>query len=365
VISIGSGDLCSNGWRSADLIVVGFRGDCIHFLQGKVDERKYVMGYPLVSRTEFAGLRVLVTGGAGFIASHLTESLVGSGANVTVVDSLASGNVENLASVRHDIQLAVMTVIDALSSGTVKMDDFDIVFHAAANAYIPPSVEDPAMDFERNLLSPFHVLEAIRKASRRPRLVFFSTAAVYGNPATLPMREGDLTVPISPYGVSKLATERYLDVFSQLYGIKGASLRLFSVYGPRQRKQVVFDLLRKVRAKTGALEVYGDGSQERDLVFVMDVVQAACVVALNAPANGETYNVASGTTHSISTLVSEICRLCDEHPRIDYTGHVRPGDAEKWSVDISRLKSIGYEPKYKLADGLALVRDWYDKEVAG
>lgn len=312
---------------------------------------------------QFHGQRVIVTGGAGFIASHLVESLVQAGAKVTVVDSLVSGKESNLSAVRSDIRFVKLQVIDALATNAITVDDYEFIFHAAANAYIPPSVEDPAMDLERNLLSPFRVLEAIRKSVRRPRLVFFSTAAVYGNPATLPMRETDVTVPISPYGVSKLAAERYVDVFCKLYGLRAASLRLFSVYGPRQQKQVVYDLLRKVRANPASLEVIGDGSQERDLVFVQDVVQAACVVALNAPAHGETYNVASGATHSIATLVSEICRVCRARPEIRYTGQVRPGDAEKWSVDIRRLKSLGYEPKYTLVDGLDRVRDWYDESA--
>lgn len=313
---------------------------------------------------KFEGKRVLVTGGAGFIASHLAETLVNAGAQLTVLDSLVSGHESNLAAVRSRVRLVASPVIDALATGEIKVGDFDLIFHAAGNAYIPPSVKEPGMDFEQNLLTPFHVLEAIRLSSSKPRLVFFSTAAVYGNPVTLPMRETDPTVPICPYGVSKLASDRYVDVFCRLYGIRAASIRLFSVYGPRQRKQVVYDLLRKVRANPAALDVIGDGSQERDLVFVLDVVQAACVVALNAPANGETYNVASGTTHSIASLVSEICRVCCAHPEIRYTGQVRPGDAEKWSVDISRLNAIGYQSQYTLADGLALVRDWYDESGA-
>jgi len=310
---------------------------------------------------QFNGRTVAVTGGAGFIASHLVETLVEAGAKVTVVDSLVSGRESNLAVVRSGIRLVTRPVIEALTIGEFKVGDFDFIFHAAANAYIPPSVEDPGMDFERNLVTPFRILEAIRKAFHKPRYIFFSTAAVYGNPATLPMQETDPTVPISPYGVSKLAAERYVDVFSNLYGISAASLRLFSVYGPRQHKQVVYDLFRKVRANPVVLEVIGDGSQERDMVFVQDVVQAACVVALNAPATGETYNVASGVTHSIAEVASEVCRVCGACPDIRYSGQIRPGDAEKWSVDISRLKAIGYESKYTLSTGLPIVRDWYDE----
>lgn len=311
----------------------------------------------------FGGRECLITGGAGFIGSHLAEALLSSGANVTVVDSLVTGREANLDAVRSSVSVIKAPVVDALRDGTVQVETFDYLFHLAGNPYIPPSVEDPSMDYDRNLDTPFRLLEAIRKASRRPRLVNISTAAVYGNPVSIPMRETDVTVPISPYGVSKLAAERYADVFAKLYGIEAASLRLFSVYGPRQRKQVVYDLFRKVRAKTSSIEVYGDGTQERDMVFVLDVVRAAMIVAAKAPAKGETYNVATGTTHSIRGLVEKICQVCGLYPEIRYTGQVRPGDAEKWEVDINRLKALGYLPRFTLDEGLARVRDWLDAEL--
>jgi len=308
----------------------------------------------------FDQVPVLVTGGAGFIGSHLVEQLVAAGAKVTVLDSLATGHMENLQSVMSRIQWVVGDLSDLLRIKKLNVADYRFVFHLAANPYIPPSVENPAYDYHANLENTFALLEALRQVQNPPRLVNASSAAVYGNPARLPIHEGDPTVPISPYGVSKLSAERYVAVYSALYSIPATSLRLFSVYGPRQRKQVVFDLLRKIKTNPNRIEVYGDGTQMRDFVFVLDVVQAMMLAAVKAPARGEAYNVASGVTHSINDIVRALCEICQVSPTIAYTGHVRPGDAEKWEVDITQLKPLGYEPQYPLKMSLTAIKEWYD-----
>lgn len=307
-----------------------------------------------------ANAAVLVTGGAGFIGSHLVEHLVSSGGRVTVVDNLATGSLGNLAGVRSHVEVIVGDMGDLLQRQQIRVDAYDYIFHLAANPYIPPSVERPAYDFALNLQNTFTLLEALRAAPHPPRLVNTSSAAVYGNPATLPIKETDPTVPISPYGVSKLAAERYVAVYSQLYGIPATSVRLFSVFGPRQRKQVIYDLLRKLRANPQSLEVLGDGSQARDFVYATDVAQAMCLAATVAPGRGEVYNVASGATHTIADVVDTWCRICKTTPNISYSGRVRPGDAEKWEVDISALKALGFVPRVSTKAGLASIQEWYD-----
>jgi UDP-glucose 4-epimerase len=134
---------------------------------------------------------------------------------------------------------------------------------------------------------------------------------------------------------------------------------LFSIYGPRQRKQVVYDFFSKLRASPGRLEILGDGSQARDFTYVSDVVQALVLVATMAPNRGEVYNVASGTTHTIAELVEACCHVCGLSPEIVYTGQIRPGDAEKWVVDITRLKELGFAPRADLEESLAAIRDWH------
>lgn len=302
---------------------------------------------------------VLVTGGAGFIGSHLVEQLVRGGSAVTVVDNLSTGTLEHLDPMLSKVELLVGDLGDLLRLKRIRLDKYDCVFHLAANSYIPPSVANPAFDFHENLYNTFMLLEALRQTPNAPRLVNVSSAAVYGNPARLPIREADPTVPIAPYGVSKLASERYVAVYCQLYSIRAVSVRLFSVYGPRQRKQVVYDLFRKLRADPERLEILGDGSQARDFTYVLDIVQALVLAATMAPNHGEVYNVASGTTHTIADLVKACCAVCGLNPDIVYTGETRPGDAEKWVVDISRLKQLGFEPRADLVTGLAAIRDWY------
>jgi len=311
---------------------------------------------------------VLVTGGAGFIGSHLVEDLVGRDVRVTVADNFSTGCRANIESVFSRIHVISGDMGEMLRSdrpapsGAEGLDlaGFDVVFHLAANAYIPPSVEDPAFDFNTNLVNTFTLLERLRALDSPPRLVNVSTAGVYGSPTKLPIREDDPTVPISPYGVSKLAAEGYVAVYCALYGLRACSLRLFSVYGPRQRKQVVYDLMCKLKTDPKRLTVLGDGSQERDFVYVTDVVQALLLAAESAPGRGEVYNVATGTTHSIASLVEAVCRDRGASPETTFTGQVRRGDAEKWVVDISEISALGFEPRVPLEHGLREVSQWFD-----
>lgn len=304
--------------------------------------------------------RVLVTGGAGFIGSHLVERLVGLGAQVTIIDNLSTGNMANLRNVRTQTNLVLHGLHETLRDGMVRLQDYEIVFHLAANSYVPPSVEKPLFDFEANLLNSLMLLEGLRSIRNPPRLIYASSAAVYGNPISLPIKETDLTFPISPYGVSKLAAERYTAVYSQIYGIPATSLRLFSVYGPRQRKQVVYDLLVKVLNNPTHLEVLGDGTQERDFTYVGDLVDALLLVAEKAPGKGEVYNVASGRAYTIAELIDTICKVCEAAPEVRFTGSVRPGDPERWAVDISAIRALGFEPRTELVAGIRAIKSWYE-----
>jgi UDP-glucose 4-epimerase len=303
-------------------------------------------------------LRALVTGGAGFVGSHVVEHLVALGATVTVVDDLSTGRSENLRAVGSHIDLDERALAAWIDSPADLLAQ-DVIFHLAANAYIPPSVEDPAFDYALNLENTFRLLEVLRAAPQRPRLVYASSAAVYGDPQRLPIHEADPTVPISPYGVSKLAAERYLSVYSRLYGISASSVRLFSVYGPRQRKQVVYDIVDRLARDPDRLEVVGDGTQERDFAFVEDVAAAIVLVGRAAPGHGETFNVASGTSHSIAQLVAVVCEVMELEPELTYTGGVRPGDAQRWTVDTSALRALGQRDATPLHDGVAATWDWY------
>lgn len=301
--------------------------------------------------------KTIVTGGAGFIGSHLVEQLVKRGDEVTVIDLCTTGSLANLKQVKSQVQ-TLSHDLRQLNWEKV-LEDCDLVFHLGANAYVPPSVERPAWDCELNFGSTFRLLEAIRESRWKGALIYASSAAVYGNPAKLPIQEDDPTVPISPYGVAKLAAERYIAVYSQLYDIKAASLRFFSIFGPRQKKQVIFDLMRKIEDNPRQIQIYGDGTQLRDFNYVVDTAAACVLVSEAGKLAGEVYNVASGYEVSILQLAQEICQVMKANPKFSFTGDVRPGDAQRWTVDIGKLSGIGYAPRFSLAEGLGQTYRWY------
>jgi UDP-glucose 4-epimerase len=276
----------------------------------------------------------------------------------TLIDDLSTGRTENLSEVRGRFELVEGQLQQLLSENALDLPRFDYVFHLAANPYIPTSVANPALDFSSNLAATFALLEAVRKGSRRPLVVIASSAAVYGDPETLPIRESHPTLPISPYGVSKLGAERYVSVYAALYDVPALSLRLFSAYGPRQRKQVVFDLFTRLLHDPSQLEVIGDGTQERDLSYAGDIADAFLLAAERAPARGEALNVASGQSVSIAELVDAVCRSCGVAPRVRYTGRTRPGDAQRWRVDTQAIRALGFEPRTPLETGLRNVLAW-------
>jgi UDP-glucose 4-epimerase len=304
--------------------------------------------------------RVLVTGGAGFIGSHLVEELVRRAARVVVVDDLSSGRAENLSAVAGRVEVVKLDL--AREDPRPALAGADAVFHLAGYADIPRSVKEPRLDFEKNALATLNLLEAVRDAAPESRVLFASSAAVYGVGSDRPLREEDPPAPAAPYGVSKLAAERYVEVYARLYGLRSASLRLFPVYGPRLRAHVVYDLMRKVSENPDELRIEGDGTQVRDFVHVSGAVEAFLTVALRAPLGGETYNVASGEPVTIQELATMICEQMGSRPRFVYSGLVASGVSQRWSADLSRLRALGYRPPTPLAEGLRGTVEWFGRE---
>ena len=304
------------------------------------------------SERTLKGATVLVTGGAGFIGSHLVEALVAEEAKVTVLDNFSTGRPENLTAVQEDIEVVKVDLRTVDWRKLLDERTFGFIFHFAANAYVPPSVENPREDFEINAVGTLRLLEGMRQAKSPAMFIYASSAGVYGNPQKLPISEDDPAVPISPYGVSKLTAERYVAVYSELYNLPAASLRIFSCYGPRQRKQVVYDFICKLHRNPLEMEIWGDGRQKRDLIYVEDVVSAALVVAQRAPLRGEVYNVATGRSVTTRELAEKLAKLLGAFPQLRFVGHVRPGDAQRWEASTERLRGLGWEPKWLLEEGL-------------
>jgi UDP-glucose 4-epimerase len=291
-------------------------------------------------------MRAAVTGGAGFIGSHLVDALVARGDEVHVVDSLTTGRRENLPASatlhEHDIREPLTDLFDEVRP--------EYVFHLAAQADVGTSVARPELDAEVNVLGTLRVLEAARRHGAA--VVFSSTGgAIYGECAE-PASEGAERRPLSPYGTSKLAGEEYLATWNRLYGTRHVALRFANVYGPRQLAKleggVVAIFMDRLRAGEQAT-IFGDGSQERDFVYVGDVV-----AALLAAADGEagTYNVGTG----VATSVNELWRLCASAAGSDTgAGHAdpRPGELHRSVLDFSRARTaLGWEPRMPLDRGL-------------
>jgi UDP-glucose 4-epimerase len=305
---------------------------------------------------------VLVAGGAGYIGSHLVEELVRRGARVTVLDSLSTARRENLAAVLDRIDLQMLDLRHDDPRPLLAALRFHTIFHLVGSADIPLSVRRPRHDFETNLTTTLNLLEAIRETSPGTRLIYTSSATVYGATTGVAQTEDTPTVPISPYGVSKLAAERYVAVYARLYGLRTASVRLFSTFGPRQRRQVVYDLMCKIQENPRELFIHGDGKQTRPLTYVADAVQALLVVAAEAALEGEVYNAAGEEIISIGRLAEMLCERMGVRPRFVFSGNVRPGDVEHWKADISRIKALGYRPRCALAESLAETVAWFRGE---
>jgi UDP-glucose 4-epimerase len=294
-------------------------------------------------------VRVLVTGGAGFIGSHLVDALLASGDEVTVVDRLVRGHDNNLSAasaagvtvVRADVtEAATMTA----AVGAARPE---VIHHLAGQINARRSVDDPSFDTHVNVGGTAAVLEAAHRAGVR-RLVFASTAGVYGDPSVLPAREDTPLAPLSPYGASKAAAETYLELFARLRGISTLSLRMANVYGPRQNPDTeagIVAILCRARAASQPATIFGDGLQTRDYVYVDDVV-AAFMAAGRQDVQGA-LNVATGSETTLRRLVSEIGVAT-------VAGDPRPGDVRRSCLNPSRAgEQLGWQARTPLADGLA------------
>jgi UDP-glucose 4-epimerase len=299
---------------------------------------------------------VLVTGGAGFIGSHLVDALLARGDAVTALDDLSTGRRENVPAA------AKLVVADLRDRAAVAraVEGHDLVFHFGANADVPTSVRDPDLDFGSNAVGTHHVLRACIE-HRTPRVVFASSAAVYGNPLRLPIDEDHPLRPVSPYGASKLAGEQLGLVYHGVYGLPFTAVRIFNVYGERSRRYVIHDLLRKLGQDARHLEILGDGAQRRDFCHVEDAVAILLRVADRGALAGRTINLCAGSPLTIRALAEEIVAGLglEGVTKMTFSGASWQGDINVLLGDPSRMVSeIGYAPRVTLREGIARVAAW-------
>jgi UDP-glucose 4-epimerase len=300
---------------------------------------------------DWNGVRALVTGGAGFVPSHIVDQLVERGATVTVLDNLQAGREENLEGVRDRIAFVNGDIRDA---GILRelVAGQDYVFHLAANASVPGSVRDPRYDFETNSLGTFQVLEAARDTAVK-RVLYASSAAVYGPPRTVPTPESHRLDPTSFYGLSKANGEQLGFLFHRMFGVPFTAVRIFNTYGPRQPRYVLADLIRKLLKDPKELTVLGTGKQIRDYAYATDTAAAFLAVAEADGLNGLPVNTSGGNPVSIRELVAVILDVM-ELPgcRVTYTGESWKGDVDHMEADLTRIRAAGFAPQVGLKDGI-------------
>jgi UDP-glucose 4-epimerase len=291
--------------------------------------------------------RALVTGAAGFIGQALVSRLVRDGAVVTAVDRVAFSHPG-----------AKVVISDVSEPGALRglVDGDTAVFHLAAIASVPQSVQDPRADFENTMRPTFEVLESARSAGAR--VIFPSTASIFDASNALPLDERAWVRPTSPYGAAKVASEAYCFAYHRAFGADTRVVRLFSVYGPGLRRLAIHDLIRKIEAEPSQLELLGDGTQLRDYLYIDDAIDGLITVAREGVA-GEDYHVASGKPVQLLDLARTLCRLMDrEDLPIAPTGKSFPGDTPRWYADIAKVSALGFAPRVDLDDGLRRTIAW-------
>jgi UDP-glucose 4-epimerase len=305
--------------------------------------------------------RALVTGGAGFIGSHLVEGLLAQGYQVRALDNFATGRRENLAHIVTEIELLEGDVCN-LTTVRNAVRQVDVVFHEAALPSVERSVKNPLESNEVNIAGTLNVLLAARDAGVR-RVVYAASSAAYGDTPTLPKIETMLPDPLSPYAVSKLAGEQYMKVFTKLYGLSTISLRYFNIFGPRQDPTTQYaGFIAKV--VSCALEgkpypVFGDGEQSRDFTYVENAVQANLLAAESAFEDSPLLNIACGTRATLNEIIAMVNELTQQNLSARY-GPPRAGDVRHSQADISRAKQIlGYRPTVDIREGLRRTLEWY------
>lgn len=313
-------------------------------------------------------MRILITGGAGFIGGHLAETFVSDGFDVTVLDNFdpyyAIGIKKRTVSMCREAARdggSFELVRDDIRDKSVVQSvvaEADFVFHEAAQAGVRASVEDPRKPTDVNIDGTLNVLDAARESETR-RVVVASSSSVYGKSRYLPYDEAHPTTPVSPYGVSKLASDHYSRVYNEVYGLPTVVLRYFTVYGPRMRPNMAVSNFVSRCVNDEPPVVYGDGTQTRDFTYIDDVVRANRRLLETDVADGEIMNIGSTDTIEIRTL-AEIVRDAIA-PELDITyGDRHTADAEHTHADIAKARELlGYEPSMTIREGVGRFIDWY------
>lgn len=299
---------------------------------------------------------ILVTGGAGFIGSHIARSLAENGERVRVLDNLSSGRSDNLAGIAGEIEVIEGDLRDAEVVARA-VDGCEVVYHQAAVPSVPRSVADPRTSLDAGITGTLNVLLAARDRGAR-RVVFASSSSIYGDTPVMPKQEDMTPKPLSPYAISKLSAEQLCGVFTRLYGLETVALRYFNVFGPNQDPASEYAaVIPKFIAAVAAGErptIFGDGEQSRDFTYIANVVDANLRAAAVPEASGRVFNIASGRAITVNRMLALVGELLDKPAEADYTDP-RPGDIRDSLADITAARDVlGYDPEVSFEDGMAM-----------
>ncbi|MFX1391990.1 MAG: NAD-dependent epimerase/dehydratase family protein [Promethearchaeota archaeon] len=313
--------------------------------------------------SDFNNRKIIVTGAAGFIGSNLTDAFLELGAQVIGIDNLFNGDLNNLENAQKNPNFIFYKEDIRNYSFLLEVcRDVDIIYHEAAFASVIDSIDNPFLCNDININGTLNILESARSNNVKT-IVFASSAAVYGETETLPVREIMKPVPISPYAVSKLACENYLYTYFKLYGLNTISLRYMNVYGPRQDLSpdtgVITKWIKNIY-NNDDLIIYGDGEQTRDFIHINDVVNANIIAGTIKNISGDFFNIGTGISTTINELANLMIKICGRNNiKIKYESP-RIGDIKEDSADINKAKKIlKFEPNYDIRSGLINYNEWF------
>jgi nucleoside-diphosphate-sugar epimerase len=304
-------------------------------------------------------VKVLVTGGAGFIGSHIVDRLLAEGHSVRVLDNFSTGRRENLLDVLSDIEL-VEADIESYEHVQNAVSGCEVVLHQGALPSVPRSVQDPLRSNATNVTGTLNVLLAARDSGVR-RVVYASSSSIYGASPELPKHEGLMPQPISPYAVAKLAGEGFCRSFNEVFSLEAVALRYFNVFGPRQDSRSHYAVPNFITAllNGGHPVVYGDGEQSRDFTYVGNVVEGNLLAMTAKGVAGKAYNLGAGERTTLNELLSHIGSLVGREPDARYEAP-RLGDVKHSHADVSAAqRDLGYSPSVSVEEGLRLTLEWF------
>lgn len=305
--------------------------------------------------------KILITGGAGFIGSNLAKELHQMN-DIFIVDDLSMGSKDNIKDLSNVTFFHENVLNQEFMEKLLVKENFDYIFHLAAVASVADSIERPIETHAVNFTATLNILECLHQMENRQlkRLVFASSAAVYGDEKTLPKEEFSVIKPLTPYAIDKFASEKYVLAYNNLYGVPTSAVRFFNVFGPNQNPaspysgviSIIVDRFdKKLKGEPSNFTLFGDGMQSRDFIYVKDVVQALEKVAYSADSLGNVYNVGNGLETTLNDLIEKVSNILGEDITIN-NEDARDGDIKQSFANIEQLKGLGFSANYSVEEGL-------------